>query len=126
MRRPDVAVPVRAKRPLLLTIIFSTGLPITAFMIPVYSLFVQVNLIDSMLGAILFLGASALPYAIFLTKGFMDGVPVEIEESACCTCSWAATSARASPLRAGWRDDSRAAAQRVEEVRTDRSFESLS
>lgn len=72
----------RAKRPLLLTIIFSTGLPITAIMIPVYSLFVQVNLIDSMGGAILFLGASSLPYAIFLTKGFMDGVPVEIEESA--------------------------------------------
>ncbi|ATG54906.1 sugar ABC transporter permease [Brachybacterium ginsengisoli] len=72
----------KAKRPLLLTIIFSTGLPITAIMIPVYSLFVQVNLIDSMFGAILFLGASSLPYAIFLTKGFMDGVPVEIEESA--------------------------------------------
>ena len=72
----------RAKRPLLLTVIFSTGLPITAIMIPVYSLFVQVNLIDSMFGAILFLGASSLPYAIFLTKGFMDGVPVDIEESA--------------------------------------------
>lgn len=70
------------KRTLLLTIIFATGLPITAVMIPVYSLFVQVNLIDSMLGAILFLGASSLPYAIFLTKGFMDAVPVEIEESA--------------------------------------------
>ncbi|HIX01045.1 MAG TPA: carbohydrate ABC transporter permease [Candidatus Nesterenkonia stercoripullorum] len=70
------------KRPLLLTIIFATGLPITAVMIPVYSLFVQVNLIDSMIGAILFLGASSLPYAIFLTKGFMDAVPVEIEESA--------------------------------------------
>ncbi|MGO3505336.1 carbohydrate ABC transporter permease [Brachybacterium tyrofermentans] len=72
----------KAKRSLLLTIIFSTGLPITAIMIPVYSLFVQVNLIDSMFGAILFLGASSLPYAIFLTKGFMDGVPIEIEESA--------------------------------------------
>ncbi|HJB11352.1 MAG TPA: carbohydrate ABC transporter permease [Candidatus Brachybacterium merdavium] len=71
-----------AKRPLLLTIIFSTGLPITAIMIPVYALFVQVNLIDSMAGAILFLGASGLPYAIFLTKGFMDTVPMEIEESA--------------------------------------------
>lgn len=71
-----------AKRPLLLTIIFSTGLPITAIMIPVYALFVQVNLIDSMGGAILFLGASGLPYAIFLTKGFMDTVPMEIEESA--------------------------------------------
>ncbi|MGP9537027.1 carbohydrate ABC transporter permease [Brachybacterium sp. AOP43-C2-M15] len=70
------------KRPLLMTIIFSTGLPITAIMIPVYALFVQVNLIDSMFGAILFLGASGLPYAIFLTKGFMDSVPIEIEESA--------------------------------------------
>ncbi|WP_231928259.1 carbohydrate ABC transporter permease [Devriesea agamarum] len=72
----------RAKRPFLLTIIFATGLPITAIMIPVYSMFVQVNLIDSMFGAILFLAASSLPYAIFLTKGFMDSVPLEIEENA--------------------------------------------
>lgn len=72
----------RGKRSLLLTIIFSTGLPITAIMIPVYSLFVRVNLIDSYGAAILFLGSSALPYAIFLTKGFMDSVPIEIEESA--------------------------------------------
>src|SRR5690625_956234 len=35
-----------------------------------------------MAGAILFLGANGLPYAIFLTKGFMDTVPMEIEESA--------------------------------------------
>lgn len=72
----------RLKRPFLLTIIFATGLPITAVMIPVYALFVQVNLIDSMFGAILFLAASALPYAIFLTKTFMDAVPVDLEESA--------------------------------------------
>lgn len=72
----------RASRPFLLTIVFATGLPITAIMIPVYALFVQVNLIDSMPAAVLFLATSALPYAIFLTKGFMDGVPVEIEEAA--------------------------------------------
>ncbi|WP_224389873.1 carbohydrate ABC transporter permease [Pseudonocardia sp. ICBG1293] len=72
----------RASRPFLLTIVFATGLPITAIMIPVYALFVQVNLIDSMPAAVLFLATSALPYAIFLTTGFMDGVPVEIEEAA--------------------------------------------
>jgi multiple sugar transport system permease protein len=72
----------RASRPFLLTIVFATGLPITAIMIPVYALFVQVNLVDSMPAAVLFLATSALPYAIFLTKGFMDGVPVEIEEAA--------------------------------------------
>lgn len=72
----------RASRPFLLTIVFATGLPITAIMIPVYALFVQVNLVDSMPAAVLFLATSALPYAIFLTKGFMDGVPLEIEEAA--------------------------------------------
>ena len=45
-------------------------------------MFVQVNLVDSMPAAILFLATSSLPYAIFLTKGFIDSVPVEIEESA--------------------------------------------
>nr|WP_246279696.1 carbohydrate ABC transporter permease [Psychromicrobium silvestre] len=72
----------RLKRGFLLTIIFATGLPITAIMIPVYAMFVQVNLIDSLPGAALFLAASALPYGIFLMKNFMDAVPREIEESA--------------------------------------------
>ena len=38
----------RAKRPFLLTILFATGLPITAIMVPVYGLFVQINLIDTL------------------------------------------------------------------------------
>ncbi|TQM13580.1 carbohydrate ABC transporter permease [Pseudonocardia kunmingensis] len=72
----------RASRPFLLTIIFATGLPITAIMIPVYAMFVQINLIDSMPGAILFLATSSLPFALFLTKNFFDGVPMDMEESA--------------------------------------------
>jgi multiple sugar transport system permease protein len=72
----------RLRKPFLYTILFSTGLPITAVMIPVYSMFVQVNLIDSMLGTTLFLGASALPFGIWLMKNFMDGVPIVLEEAA--------------------------------------------
>jgi multiple sugar transport system permease protein len=72
----------RLRRPFLYTILFSTGLPITAVMIPVYSMFVQVNLIDSMPGTTLFLAAAALPFGIWLTKNFMDGVPVVLEEAA--------------------------------------------
>ena len=72
----------RLRRPFLYTILFSTGLPITAVMIPVYSMFVQVNLIDSMPGTALFLGASALPFGIWLMKNFMDGVPIVLEEAA--------------------------------------------
>ncbi|MCD9878158.1 carbohydrate ABC transporter permease [Streptomyces guryensis] len=72
----------RLNRPFLLTILFATSLPITAIMVPVYALFVQVNLIDTMQGTILFFAASQLPFAIWLMKNFMDGVPKELEEAA--------------------------------------------
>lgn len=72
----------RLNRPFLLTILFATSLPITAIMVPVYALFVQVDLIDTMQGTILFFAASQLPFAIWLMKNFMDGVPKELEEAA--------------------------------------------
>lgn len=72
----------RYKRPFLLAILFSTGLPITAIMVPVYGLFVQLNLIDSLTGTILFMATAALPFAIWLMKNFMDSVPVTLEEAA--------------------------------------------
>ncbi|BCL27622.1 carbohydrate ABC transporter permease [Streptomyces aurantiacus] len=72
----------RLNRPFLLTIIFATSLPITAIMVPVYALFVQVDLIDTMQGTIFFFAASQLPFAIWLMKNFMDGVPKELEEAA--------------------------------------------
>ncbi|MEV6962935.1 carbohydrate ABC transporter permease [Streptomyces sp. NPDC051207] len=72
----------RLNRPFLLTILFATSLPITAIMVPVYALFVRVNLIDTMHGTIFFFAASQLPFAIWLMKNFMDGVPKELEEAA--------------------------------------------
>ncbi|GAA2245028.1 sugar ABC transporter permease [Streptomyces ruber] len=72
----------RLNRPFLLTILFATCLPITAIMVPVYALFVQVNLIDTMQGTIFFFAASQLPFAVWLMKNFMDGVPRELEEAA--------------------------------------------
>ncbi|MCI3273187.1 carbohydrate ABC transporter permease [Streptomyces cylindrosporus] len=72
----------RLNRPFLLTILFATSLPITAIMVPVYALFVRVNLIDTAQGVIFFFTASQLPFAIWLMKNFMDGVPKELEEAA--------------------------------------------
>ncbi|ARH95555.1 MULTISPECIES: carbohydrate ABC transporter permease [Streptomyces] len=72
----------RFARPYLLTILFSTCLPVTAVMVPVYGLFVQVNLIDTRYGTALFLAAAQLPFAIWLMKNFMDGVPRALEEAA--------------------------------------------
>ncbi|MEO7147378.1 MAG: carbohydrate ABC transporter permease [Terrimesophilobacter sp.] len=72
----------RFNKPFMYTVLFGTSLPITAIMVPVYLLFVQMNLLDSVTGTILFMAASALPIAIFMTKNFMDSVPISLEEAA--------------------------------------------
>ncbi|HTW06410.1 MAG TPA: carbohydrate ABC transporter permease, partial [Acidimicrobiales bacterium] len=73
---------MRFRKPFLYTILFSTGLPITAIVVPVYGMFARFNLVDNQLAVVFFMTATALPFGIWLTKGFMDGVPVELEEAA--------------------------------------------
>ncbi|SHE56551.1 carbohydrate ABC transporter permease [Streptoalloteichus hindustanus] len=73
---------LRFRRPLLYTLLLATGLPLTAIMVPVYGLFVRLDLIDSRVGTTVFLSATALPFAIWMTKNYLDGVPLELEEAA--------------------------------------------
>jgi multiple sugar transport system permease protein len=73
---------LRYKSPFMYLILFSTSLPITAVMVPVYQLFVALRFQDSIIGVMIFLTASSLPYAIWITKNFMDSVPLELEEAA--------------------------------------------
>ncbi|WP_130178450.1 carbohydrate ABC transporter permease [Cryobacterium sp. SO1] len=73
---------MRVNKPFLYGVLFGTCLPITAMMVPVYALFVAFNLIDSLAGTTLFLAATSLPIAIYMTKNFMDSVPVSLEEAA--------------------------------------------
>ncbi|QLE74048.1 carbohydrate ABC transporter permease [Streptomyces rectiverticillatus] len=72
----------RLTRPYLLGVLFTTCLPITAIMVPVYGLFVRVDLIDTLTGTALFMATAQLPFAIWLMKNFMDGVPSALEEAA--------------------------------------------
>lgn len=73
---------MRFRRPFLYTLVFSTGLPITAIMVPVYAMFAHFNLVDSIPATVLFMSATSLPFGIWLMKNFMDGVPVTLEEAA--------------------------------------------
>jgi multiple sugar transport system permease protein len=73
---------LRYKSPFMYLILFSTSLPITAVMVPVYQLFVTLKLQDSLIGVMIFLTASSLPYAIWMMKNFMDSIPLELEEAA--------------------------------------------
>lgn len=73
---------IKHKNSIILTILFMSGLPMTAIMVPVYQLFVFFNLNDSLWATLFFMAASALPYGIWLMKNFIDSVPINLEESA--------------------------------------------
>jgi multiple sugar transport system permease protein len=84
----------RFNTPFMYTVLFGTCLPITAIMVPVYGLFVQLELLDSMPATILFMAATALPMAIWMTRNFMDAVPASLEEAA-----WVDGASRMTALR---------------------------
>ncbi len=71
----------RVNGPFLYGILFASCLPITAIMVPVYSLFVRLQLIDKPWAVVLFMATSSLPMCIWMTKNFMDSVPVSLEEA---------------------------------------------
>jgi len=73
---------LKHKDSIILSILFLSGLPMLAIMVPVYQLFVFFNLNDSLWATMLFMTASALPYGIWLMKNFIDSVPITLEESA--------------------------------------------
>jgi ABC-type sugar transport system, permease component len=73
---------MRFNKPFMYSILFGSCLPISAIMVPVYSLFVKLNFLDSLPATVFFLAATSLPIAIWMTKNFMDSVPVSLEEAA--------------------------------------------
>jgi multiple sugar transport system permease protein len=84
----------RFNTPFMSVVLLGTCLPITAIMVPVYGLFVQLELLDSLPATILFMAATALPMAIWMTRNFMDAVPVSLEEAA-----WVDGASRMTALR---------------------------
>ena len=84
----------RFNTPFMYGILFGTCLPVTAIMVPVYGLFVQLQLLDSLPATVLFLAATSLPMAIWMTRNFMDAVPVSLEEAA-----WVDGASRMTALR---------------------------
>ncbi len=73
---------LRGKAKFMYAILFMTSLPINAILVPVFKLFVNFGIQDNIFSLILFMTATNLPYAIWMTKNFMDSVPVSLEEAA--------------------------------------------
>ncbi|MEP5516177.1 MAG: carbohydrate ABC transporter permease, partial [Bauldia litoralis] len=57
-------------------------LPPIAIVFPVFLIFADVGLTDTYPGLILLYTAFALPYVIWLMRGYIQDIPVELEESA--------------------------------------------
>jgi multiple sugar transport system permease protein len=70
------------KGPILLVVLFLTGLPVTLLLIPIYQIFVHFGWANSPFYTSLVLSATSIPFAIWLLKNFIDQVPKEFEEAA--------------------------------------------
>ena len=70
------------RRLIYIYIITGLALPARLAVIPIYVTLNQLNLIDTRIGLIMVYIATGTAFATFIIKGFMDSIPIEIEESA--------------------------------------------
>jgi len=70
------------KGPLFFAVLGRNTFPIVAFLVPLYQLFVVLHLQNSYAGLIVAYLTISLPLAIWLLKGFFDGIPNELEKAA--------------------------------------------
>lgn len=69
------------KGPLLLAVLFLSGVPLAILVIPVFQMFSTIGWL-SLLPCSLFLAVTSLPFEIYLIKNFIDAVPRDLEEAA--------------------------------------------
>ena len=69
------------KGPMLLIVLFLSGVPLSILIVPIYQMFATQNWL-SMFPTAEFLGVTAMPFEIWLIKNFMDAIPYDLEEAA--------------------------------------------
>ena len=64
--------------------LFSAGImvPLNALMVPYFTIFSRIGLLDSLNSLRILYAAIGLPISTFIIRGFMDSLPMEIEEAA--------------------------------------------
>ena len=70
------------RRTLMFSILLVRVVPMTATIVPLYLLMIQLRLNNSYLGLILVEAAYQLPLVLWLMKGFFDSIPLGLEEAA--------------------------------------------
>lgn len=67
---------------MLVTILATQFVPAVVIILPFFVMFRDVGLLDTRIGLILVNLAVVMPFAIWMIKGFIDGIPMETEEAA--------------------------------------------
>lgn len=72
----------RYKRALMFVILLIQIIPGTATVLPFYLIMRELHLINSLFGVVLGMTSGAIPFMLWVMKGFIDTVPIELEEAA--------------------------------------------
>lgn len=72
----------RFKKTVFLVVIASQFIPAAVIVLPYFLMFKELGLLDTRSALVLVNMSIVLPYAVWMMKGFIDAVPMEIEESA--------------------------------------------
>lgn len=72
----------RFKRLLMFGILLVQIIPGTATVLPLYLIMRELHLLNSLVGVALGMTAGAIPFMLWVMKGFIDTVPIELEEAA--------------------------------------------
>lgn len=72
----------RGRRSFLLLVVVAQMAPFEALLIPMYLIFRQANLLNQIPALIITYFIFTLPFTIWALRGFIDGIPIELEESA--------------------------------------------
>ncbi len=72
----------KLKKPLYIFVLGSKMLPVMVLVIPLYIIFIKMNLVDNRLGLIVAYMALTLPLAVWLFRGFLERIPRELDQAA--------------------------------------------
>jgi ABC-type glycerol-3-phosphate transport system permease component len=72
----------RGGRPILVGFIAGTAIPVQLILIPLYLMYLDIHLNDTLIGLILVYIAVSLPFTVLVLTGFFRSLPQELEEAA--------------------------------------------
>lgn len=69
------------RRPLLIFLLTTQMLPASMLLIPIYVIVAQLNLTNNVIGLVLAYTSTAVPFSIWILKGYYDTIPPDLEEA---------------------------------------------